>query len=213
MTPVRPRSRGSPTWSWSWGRGSPARCAPSRRGRSATRRCSWAGGTRSPAGTATSGVRRSCHPIRTAACEPRRTSNATVGRSPCSSTTPRSCGTRSWSTRSGSRRAWPPTTRRSGRMTQVSVAPSVVQRLPVAGTAVRLPKVAGLPGARRTPSRQKLQAAKNASAVARGVAEWRLDAETLSRVACAVAGRNLTRTDWAAHLADLGPYRSTCPDA
>lgn len=47
--------------------------------------------------------------------------------------------------------------------------------------------------------------------VARGIALWRLDAETLRTAACQVAGRDLTRTEWAAYLAELGPYRPTCP--
>jgi WD40 repeat protein len=47
--------------------------------------------------------------------------------------------------------------------------------------------------------------------VAKGVAWWHLDAETLRAAACQVAGRDLTRTEWTAYMAGLGPYRSTCP--
>lgn len=43
-----------------------------------------------------------------------------------------------------------------------------------------------------------------------GIAWWRLDAETLRTAACRVAGRDLTATEWAAYLRELGPYRPTC---
>ena len=29
--------------------------------------------------------------------------------------------------------------------------------------------------------------------------------------ACAVAGRNLTRDEWATYLGDIATYRATCP--
>jgi hypothetical protein len=31
-------------------------------------------------------------------------------------------------------------------------------------------------------------------------------------VACRIAGRNLTRDEWATHLGDLAAYRATCPE-
>jgi WD40 repeat protein len=43
-----------------------------------------------------------------------------------------------------------------------------------------------------------------------GVALWDLDPRHLLVAACRTAGRNLTRSEWATYLADLGPYRSTC---
>lgn len=43
-----------------------------------------------------------------------------------------------------------------------------------------------------------------------GVAVWDLRPETHSAIACRMAGRDLTRDEWAAHLDGLGPYRSTC---
>jgi len=43
-----------------------------------------------------------------------------------------------------------------------------------------------------------------------GVVVWDLDPEHLADAACAVAGRNLTRTEWASYLGDLGDYRETC---
>ncbi len=44
-----------------------------------------------------------------------------------------------------------------------------------------------------------------------GVAVWDLDPARLVEAACELAGRSLTRPEWATYLADLGPYRSTCP--
>ena len=46
--------------------------------------------------------------------------------------------------------------------------------------------------------------------VAQGVAEWDLDPAHLSKAACAVAGRNLTKVEWATYASALGPYRQTC---
>ncbi len=44
-----------------------------------------------------------------------------------------------------------------------------------------------------------------------GVARlWVLDADRLSALACAAAGRNLTHPEWSRRLGDL-PYRATCP--
>ncbi|GAA1818019.1 BTAD domain-containing putative transcriptional regulator [Agromyces neolithicus] len=43
-----------------------------------------------------------------------------------------------------------------------------------------------------------------------GVAVWDLRPETHADAACRMAGRDLTREEWASYLADLGPYRSTC---
>ena len=40
--------------------------------------------------------------------------------------------------------------------------------------------------------------------------EWDIRAEAWEAHACRVAGRNLTKTEWAELLPDL-PYRSTCP--
>ena len=37
-------------------------------------------------------------------------------------------------------------------------------------------------------------------------AEW-------ARLACEVAGRNLTESEWATYLQNLGPWRPTCPVA
>jgi hypothetical protein len=44
-----------------------------------------------------------------------------------------------------------------------------------------------------------------------GVLEWTLDPEALAAAACELAGRNLTRAEWATYLPDQ-PYRRTCPD-
>ena len=41
---------------------------------------------------------------------------------------------------------------------------------------------------------------------------WDLDPEHWAEAACNVAGRNLTRQEWAATIGDLAPYRLTCPD-
>ena len=43
-----------------------------------------------------------------------------------------------------------------------------------------------------------------------GVVEWTLEPETLADEACALAGRNLTRAEWATYFADEA-YRRTCP--
>jgi WD40 repeat protein len=47
---------------------------------------------------------------------------------------------------------------------------------------------------------------------ATGVSVWDLDPEHLAEAACQLAGRNLTRTEWATYLNDVGTYRRTCPD-
>lgn len=44
-----------------------------------------------------------------------------------------------------------------------------------------------------------------------GVATWDLDTEQHAAAGCRLAGRNLSATEWATYLGDLGPYRSTCP--
>ena len=40
---------------------------------------------------------------------------------------------------------------------------------------------------------------------------WDLDPAHWVSAACGVAGRNLTRDEWATHIGDLSPYRPTCP--
>ena len=42
-----------------------------------------------------------------------------------------------------------------------------------------------------------------------GAQIWDLDPSSWIRAACGIAGRNLTRDEWAAHIGDLAPYRST----
>jgi hypothetical protein len=44
-----------------------------------------------------------------------------------------------------------------------------------------------------------------------GVVEWTLDPRKLAAAACEVAGRNMTRAEWATYLPDQ-PYQRTCPD-
>jgi WD40 repeat protein len=39
-----------------------------------------------------------------------------------------------------------------------------------------------------------------------------LDPASWSAAACRIAGRNLTRDEWATHLGDLAAYRATCPE-
>jgi DNA-binding SARP family transcriptional activator/WD40 repeat protein/tRNA A-37 threonylcarbamoyl transferase component Bud32 len=41
---------------------------------------------------------------------------------------------------------------------------------------------------------------------------WNLDPRAWITAACQLAGRNLTREEWAAHIGSLAPYRPTCPD-
>jgi WD40 repeat protein len=41
---------------------------------------------------------------------------------------------------------------------------------------------------------------------------WDLDQATWAGIACAAAGRNLTRAEWDQYLPNGGPYRATCPD-
>ena len=43
-----------------------------------------------------------------------------------------------------------------------------------------------------------------------GIAVWDLRPSSHADAACKMAGRDLSRDEWAAYLADLGPYRSTC---
>jgi hypothetical protein len=49
-----------------------------------------------------------------------------------------------------------------------------------------------------------------AVSVAAGVAVWNLRPSSHAEAACSMAGRDLTRDEWSAYLADLGPYRATC---
>jgi DNA-binding SARP family transcriptional activator len=44
-----------------------------------------------------------------------------------------------------------------------------------------------------------------------GVFAWTLDPEELAERACTLAGRNMTRTEWATYM-DGEPYRRTCPE-
>lgn len=48
--------------------------------------------------------------------------------------------------------------------------------------------------------------------VADGVEIWDLDPGRLAEATCQIVGRNLTRTEWATYMSDLGTYRRTCPD-
>lgn len=43
-----------------------------------------------------------------------------------------------------------------------------------------------------------------------GVVIWDLRAASHAEAACRMAGRDLTREEWATHVGELGPYRSTC---
>ncbi len=45
-----------------------------------------------------------------------------------------------------------------------------------------------------------------------GVAVWDIAPEHLVAAACRLAGRNLTEVEWQSYLADVGPYRATCPE-
>jgi len=44
-----------------------------------------------------------------------------------------------------------------------------------------------------------------------GVVMWDLDPADWAVAACVIAGRNLTRDEWATYLGDLGTYHATCP--
>ena len=44
-----------------------------------------------------------------------------------------------------------------------------------------------------------------------GVVEWSLVPDEMVGAACRVAGRNLTRSEWATYLGEAA-YRRTCPD-
>jgi hypothetical protein len=41
---------------------------------------------------------------------------------------------------------------------------------------------------------------------------WDIDPAHLPEVACRLAGRSLTETEWNTDLGDLGNYRATCPE-
>ncbi len=41
---------------------------------------------------------------------------------------------------------------------------------------------------------------------------WDLDPDHWEIAACRIAGRNLTRAEWADNIGDLAPYRATCPE-
>jgi WD40 repeat protein len=45
-----------------------------------------------------------------------------------------------------------------------------------------------------------------------GIAVWNLDPATHLEAACRIAGRQLTRAEWATYLSGFGSYRQTCPD-
>ncbi|MFM2071570.1 MAG: hypothetical protein RLZZ623_1833, partial [Actinomycetota bacterium] len=45
-----------------------------------------------------------------------------------------------------------------------------------------------------------------------GVELWDLDPSHLVAAACTIAGRNLTREEWATYIGDLGDYAPTCSD-
>jgi WD40 repeat protein len=45
-----------------------------------------------------------------------------------------------------------------------------------------------------------------------GVELWDLDPSHLVAAACTIAGRNLTREEWATYIGDLGDYAATCSD-
>ena len=47
--------------------------------------------------------------------------------------------------------------------------------------------------------------------VEEGVAVWDVDPARMVEAACATAGRNLSQQEWNEYLADLGPWRATCP--
>jgi hypothetical protein len=50
-----------------------------------------------------------------------------------------------------------------------------------------------------------------AVATDQGIVIWDLDPDHWVDAACQIAGRNLTRIEWAQYVGDLAPYRSTCP--
>jgi hypothetical protein len=41
---------------------------------------------------------------------------------------------------------------------------------------------------------------------------WDLEPDHWPAAACRVAGRNLTREEWASNIGTLAPYRATCPE-
>jgi hypothetical protein len=45
-----------------------------------------------------------------------------------------------------------------------------------------------------------------------GFAIWNLDPSDWHRAACQLAGRDLTRDEWDAHIGDLAPYHATCDE-
>ena len=47
--------------------------------------------------------------------------------------------------------------------------------------------------------------------VTAGVAAWSLDPDAQFAAVCRIAGRQLGNAEWRTYLADLGPYRATCP--
>jgi WD40 repeat protein len=51
-----------------------------------------------------------------------------------------------------------------------------------------------------------------AVATEHGVQLWDLDPETWRNAACRLAGRNLTRDEWASYIPEGEPYRATCPE-
>jgi hypothetical protein len=50
-----------------------------------------------------------------------------------------------------------------------------------------------------------------AAVTGQGIVVWDLDPDHWVDAACQIAGRNLTRAEWDQYIADLAPYRATCP--
>jgi WD40 repeat protein len=55
-----------------------------------------------------------------------------------------------------------------------------------------------------------LQAGTTSGATGSTSVLWNLDPRDWAEAACASAGRNLTKQEWATYIGDLGEYRATC---
>jgi hypothetical protein len=75
------------------------------------------------------------------------------------------------------------------------------------GAAIAVPRADGTEGAALRPDGKRLAVTADA-----GFAIWNLDPSDWYRGACQLAGRNLTRDEWDAHIGDLAPYHATCDE-
>jgi hypothetical protein len=92
-----------------------------------------------------------------------------------------------------------------------TLAPAVVVELWDAATARPIGEPMIARGYAPTPLHANADGSKLVNGTQNGVAiVWDLDPRHWETIACRIAGRNLTRTEWNLYLPDH-PYQTTCP--